>query len=541
MHRWTRLGAGLGLLALAWGEPAVPAAQERGLVTITAQTIDEIRRWDSQIDGRLRTGELQVRQRRRDTLLSGRDHERLAQYHRGVRVYGGDLTRQLDRGQTVSSFGTLYEGIDLDPLPTLSRADATAIVEARSGMELGGSRLPELVVLPTRTGEFRLTYRARVLATDGLTMYFVDAHTGAIVLERSDLHTAVGVGRGVLSDSKKISVDGNAASGFVTRDALRPPSIVTYDLNGNLLRALLFVNGVIDLRPGDLATDSDNDWADGAVVDAHVYAGWTYDYLFKRFGRRGLDDANIEIESIVHPVRREDVDFQPGSIVGLFYLNAFYAGDGIMVHGEGLPPDRTVGGRRWNYLAGALDVVSHELGHGVTEFSSQLIYQNESGALNEAYSDILAAGVEFFFQEAGSGPLRADYLVGEDVVTPGGIRSMANPRAFGDPDHYSRRFTGKADNGGVHINANIVTHAFYLAIEGGRNRTSGLTVDGVGPANREQIERVFYRAFVQLLPANATFSVARAACIQAARELYGSESAVTRAVRQAWTAVGVVP
>src|SRR4029450_6763340 len=97
----------------------------------------------------------------------------------------------------------------------------------------------------------------------------------------------------------------------------------------------------------------------------------------------------------------------------------------------------------------------------------------------------------------------------------GGIRSMENPGLHGDPDHYSRRFLGAADNGGVHINSGIANQAFFLAIEGGTNRTSGLAVQGVGGANREQVEKVFYRAFTQLLPANATFSLARAATIQA--------------------------
>ena len=110
---------------------------------------------------------------------------------------------------------------------------------------------------------------------------------------------------------------------------------------------------------------------------------------------------------------------------------------------------------------------------------------------------------------------------------------------FGDPDHYARRFTGEEDDGGVHINSGIPNQAFYLAIEGGTNRTSGLAVQGVGAANREQIEKVFYRAFVFLMPPNATFATARAATIQAARDLYGAGSAPERAVTQAWTAVGV--
>jgi thermolysin len=216
-----------------------------------------------------------------------------------------------------------------------------------------------------------------------------------------------------------------------------------------------------------------------------------------------------------------------------------------MYFGNGIPSNFTLGGQFWTYLAGSLDVAAHELTHGVTSYTSNLIYLNESGALNEAFSDIMGTSVEFFFQTPGAGIGQADFLIGEDSIrAPGsagllGIRSMNNPFAFGDPDHYSIRYTGTGDNGGVHINAGVATHAFYLAINGGTNRVSRLSVTGVGLANMEQIERVFYRAFVFLLPSNATFATARAATIQAARDLYAANPAVVNAVTQAWTAVGV--
>jgi thermolysin len=244
-------------------------------------------------------------------------------------------------------------------------------------------------------------------------------------------------------------------------------------------------------------------------------------------------------------VRRTDLGRLSDDDVDTFLLNAFWCGgcgpdfEGVMVFGEGLPPGVTLGGQVFDYFAGALDVVSHELTHGLTEYTSNLIYRGESGALNESFSDILGTGAEFFYQAAGTGLRQADYLIGEDIIRPGGLRSMSNPGLFGDPDHYSRRYTGSADGGGVHTNSGIPNHAFYLAIEGGTNRTSGLSVSGVGGANREQIEKVFYRAFTFMLPANATFSTARTATIQAARDLYGANSAPERAVTQAWTAVGV--
>jgi thermolysin len=379
----------------------------------------------------------------------------------------------------------------------------------------------------------------RVVTRGDARQYFVDARTGATVLDYSDRKGQSSVGRaiGVLGDTKKISV--HASSGqFQATDDLRPPVIQTYDLHGNPARADDFLIGRLDLGSGDLGSDSDNDWTDGPIGDAHIYAGYTYDYFFKRFGRRGLNNADIRIQTLVHAVRRADLETYIEDYTD-FFLNAFYDGGGVILLGEGLPPGFTAGGQTWDYLAGALDIVAHELAHGVTEYSSDLIYRNESGALNEAFSDVMGASVEFFFQPAGGGPLQADYLMGEDVIRPGGLRSLENPGANGDPDHYSRRFTGTQDNGGVHINSTIPGHAFYLAIEGGTNRTSGLSVQGVGGGNREQIEKVFYRAFTQLMTASSTFAVARETTIQAARDLYGANSAAESAVTQAWTAVGV--
>ncbi len=149
-----------------------------------------------------------------------------------------------------------------------------------------------------------------------------------------------------------------------------------------------------------------------------------------------------------------------------------------MVYGVGLPAGFTLGGQVWDYMSGALDVVAHELTHGVTDYSSNLIYRNESGALNEAFSDIMGTAVEFYWQPAGNGSMRADYLIGEDVVRPGGFRSMENPQAYGDPDHYSNRYLGPLDNGGVHTNSGIANQAYYLADRG--RHQSHLRTGGAG-------------------------------------------------------------
>lgn len=514
------------------------SAQGNRRVAIDARSAADLRDWDRQIDRMTRDGYLRLRQARQDTLIPGRVHQRFDQYHRGVRVVGADVTRQLANGLAVSAYGTVYEGIAIDPVPAIDDAAARAVVRERTGGASGAE--PELVVLPLDAGGFALAWRLRVATGIDVRQYFVDARDGSIVLEYSDLktQTAVGVSQGVLGDSKKIAVAPETGR-FTAVDRLRPPVITTYDMQGNPTRSLDYVNDLVQLGQSDLASDTDNKWTDGAIDDAHVYAGWTYDFYFRRFGRKGLDNGNIRINSLVHPVRRSDFSVAYFNQYPNFFANAGYYGDGVMVYGEGLPPNVTLGGQVWDFLSGSLDVVGHELTHGVTDYSSQLIYRNESGALNEAFSDVMGTSIEFFFQPAGSGSMKADYLMGEDVIRPGGLRSLADPASLGDPDHYSKRFIGGADNGGVHINSTIPSHAFYLAIEGGTNRTSGLSVEGVGGANREQIEKVFYRAFTQLMPANATFSVARAVTIQAATDLYGATSGAARAVTQAWTAVGV--
>jgi len=531
----------LAVLSAALLIPAHPSAQAgASRHAVTASDAREARAWDAQITRMLRDGQLRSRGEEADLLEEGRSHERFDQYHQGVKVFGGELVRQADGGQTVSVFGLVYTGIRIDAEPTLSPLDAAAIVEEMTGAVVGPDLAPELVVLPTDQDGYVLAYRLRVLTAKDLTVFFIDAGTGRVALQYSDLQTTVGTGQGVLNDTKKVSSTVRNGS-YLAIDGMRPPAIYTYDLKGNLARTQLYLNGLITLTDSDVAADADNEWTDTAAVDAHAYAGWTYDYLYKRFNRQGLDNRNLTMKSIVHPVRREEWASVPSSVLNLYYLNAFYAGRGIMVYGEGLPPGVTMGGRQWNYFSGAIDVVAHELAHGVTDYTSDLIYRNESGALNEAFSDIIGTSVEYFYQQAGSGYLKADYLVGEDLTTPSGaFRSMANPQAYDDPDHYSKRYTGTDDNGGVHSNSGIANNAFYLAIEGGTNRTSGLSVQGVGASNREKIERAFFRGFTQLLPANATFSIARAATLQAARDLYGAGSDVERAIEQAWTAVGVI-
>jgi bacillolysin len=533
-------GVGCATLAVIVLCSSDPVAQGRRTVPdVMPRTIGELRMQDARIDRMMRDGNLRVRDSVADTLVPGRRIERTDQYYRGVRVFGAGVARQLASGQTVSIFGTVYDDIAVDPSPRVSELEARARVETTTGVRLGVARAGELIILPGESGGHRLAWRFRTFDGADLRVQFVDAQSGEIVFEYSDLQTqsAVGRGTGVLGDDKKMSAT-RVSGMFSSEDLLRPPPIRTYDMKGNPQRTMDVVNGRVVLNANDIGTDADNVWTDGAIVDAHIYTGYTYDYYYKRFNRRGLNDANIRVLSMVHPVRREDFAIY-GSQYSVFFANAAYFGNGMMVYGVGLPPGITSSGRTWNQTPAAIDIVAHELTHGVTDYTSDLIYLNESGALNESFSDIMGAAVEFMFQPSGGNLMQADYLMGEDAVRPAGIRSFSNPNAYGHPDHYSVRFTGTADGGGVHINSSISNHAFYLAVEGGTNRISGRAVQGIGAANRTQMESIFYRAMTQLLPSNATFSMARGATIQAARDLFGGNSAAERAITDAWTAVGV--
>lgn len=502
---------------------------------------------DVRVNGMVQRGQLSVRSVEPDLVLPGHQNERFDQYVNGVRIFGGDITRQSVDGTTTSIFGTFYEGVSIGTTPTLTAEAARASFAQMSGAALPADRPVELVILPKDDGSFALAWRTHVRTSGTWMETFLDANTGAVLLQYNDLQTqaAVGTGTGVLGDTKKIST--RSLSGrFIADDQLRPPSLVTYDAQGSVTRTESWLDGASP-SVNDTASDDDNTWTDPATVDAHVYVGWTYDFYYRMFGRHGLNDRDAPIRSISHPVKRSDLLTASGDVISTYYLNAFWCdgcgpgGQGMMVFGEGLPDDYVLSstGQHVNYFAGALDVVAHELTHGVTAYTSNLEYLNESGALNESFSDMMGTSAEFFFQTPGGGLGQADYLIGEDIITPGGIRSMSNPASFGDPDHYSQRFQGSEDNGGVHTNSAIPNQAFYLAIEGGTNRTSGLSVQGVGGANREQVEKAFYRAFTQMLPSNATFHTARAATIQSARDLYGAGSPAETAITQAWTAVGV--
>jgi len=482
-------------------------------------------------EGQLRTARLQD-----DTMAPGRVHERLAQHHAGVPVFGAELVRQIDGGTVRTISGRVFEGIAIEPSPAVPAPEALRLAAGIAGDGAAAFEAAQLGVLPI-DGTYALAWRVPVRGRWNVEDVYVDAGTGVILRRASRIRAQlgdIGIGHGVLGDLKKVAAR-RGGNGFQLHDALRPGVIETFDMRGSLARFRDFWGSGI-LSDADLAQDTDNVWDDGVVVDAHVHQGLAYDYYYKRFGRRGMDDANGAVTAVPHPLGRALAPVLHPAEVGQFINNAFYiGGTRILVFGDG-------DGQVFDYLAAGIDVVAHEWTHGVTEHGSNLLYENEPGALNESFSDIMGTAVEFMFQEPGEGLRRADWVLGEDVfrLAPY-LRSMSNPVSAGHPDHYSlRMFIGTpVDNGGIHINSSIPNHAFYLAVAGGTNRVSGVTVQGIGLANIERMERIFYRAFMYFLTPRAGFSDARAATLLAAEELYGSSGPEYSELRQAWTAVGV--
>ena len=303
---------------------------------------------------------------------------------------------------------------------------------------------------------------------------------------------ATGTGTGVLGDTRTLTTT-QSGSTYQLKDTTRGKGIQTYTANN---RSSL---------PGTLLTDSDNIWTDRAAVDAHAYAAATYDFYKNKFNRNGLDGNGLQIRSTVH--------------YGSNYNNAFWNGVQI-VFGDG-------DGTTFTSLSGDLDVVGHELTHGVIEYTANLEYRNESAALNEAFADIMGNTIE-----------SKNWLLGDAIYTPNipgdALRSLSNPTLYGQPDKYSDRYIGSQDNGGVHINSGIINKAYYLAAQGGTHK--GVTVNGTG---RDKERKMFYRTLANDLTPTSKFAAAKTATIQAAKDLYGANSAEATAITKAYQAVGL--
>ena len=269
--------------------------------------------------------------------------------------------------------------------------------------------------------------------------------------------------------------------------------------------------------PGKLVrSEGDPRSKDTAVNEAYDGAGKTYDFFSKIYARNSIDDRGMRLDSTVH--------------FGRGYQNAFWDGQ-QMVYGDG-------DGEIFNRFTRSLEVIGHELTHGVTEYEAGLVYEDQPGALNEHFSDVFGSLVRQYARKQSAA--KADWIIGAGLFTKAvngiGIRSMKAPgTAYDDPqigkdpqpDHMKKFVRTMSDHGGVHINSGIPNKAFYeAAIRLGGNAW-------------EKAGRIWYETLCNRLNTHGTFQQCANATHDVARQLYGLNSVEQRAIREAWTVVGI--
>ena len=269
-------------------------------------------------------------------------------------------------------------------------------------------------------------------------------------------------------------------------------------------------------KEGDAPVD------DVAVNEAYDGSGATFDLYSVIYGRNSIDNNGMNMNSTVH--------YDKG------YDNAFWDGK-QMVYGDG-DEDLPASQRLFNRFTISLDVIGHELTHGVTQYEANLVYSNQQGALNEAISDIFGSLVKQY--QRGQTADVADWIIGEGLFTPNvngiGIRSMKAPgTAYNDPilgkdpqpAHMKDYVTTSQDNGGVHINSGIVNHAFYvMAIE-------------IGGYAWEKADTIWYKTQTDKLSSNSHFQNAADLTFQTAADIFGTGSLEQMAVKTGWSEVGI--
>ena len=260
--------------------------------------------------------------------------------------------------------------------------------------------------------------------------------------------------------------------------------------------------------------EGDSPVSDVAVNEAYDGSGVTYDMYFDVYGRNSIDNNGLRLDSTVH--------YQKG------YDNAFWNGQ-QMVYGDG-DEDLPEAQRLFNRFTASVDVIGHELTHGVTQYEAGLVYWDQAGALNESMSDVFGSLVKQYQRQETAD--QANWIIGEGLFTSNvngvGIRSMKAPgTAYNDPvlgkdpqpGHMDDYVKTIEDNGGVHINSGIPNHAFYvIAVE-------------LGGFAWEKAGQIWYKTLTEKLTERSTFQQAADLTFEAAGELYGTGSLEQNAVQ----------
>jgi Zn-dependent metalloprotease len=274
-------------------------------------------------------------------------------------------------------------------------------------------------------------------------------------------------------------------------------------------------NGEFSDLPGQLIrSEGDPKTKDIAENEAYNYSGSTYNFYKSILGRNSLDDHGMTLLSSVHFGRR--------------YNNAFWNGE-QMCYGDG-------DGQIFIRFTKSLDVVGHELTHGVVSNTCNLVYSYESGALNEHFADVFGTLVKQWSKRQTA--KQGDWLIGPDIMGPGtrakSLRTFTAEKAYENdpllgtdpqPKHLKNKYNGSADNGGVHINSGIPNHAFYL------------TAMEIGGKAWEKAGKIWYMTMLKLT-STSQFQDMVQTTTESATTLYGNNSREQKAVMKAWKSVG---
>ena len=460
----------------------------------------------------------------------GITHERFQQYYKGIKVENGIYIVHSRNGAIESLSGEykLIQEINVTPGISLDDASKKAkeFVNAAQYMSSENKAMqfdPELVVVaydygkhPKDVHEMVLAYKIDVYATKPLSRAFiyVNAHTGEIVHINTLIKNAAATGTAYTrySGTKSISTDSYNSS-YRLRDYTRGNGIITYDCN----TSTSYTSAVdfTDANNSWTAAEYDNSAKDNGALDAHWAGMMTYDYFTDVHGRNSFDGNGALMKTYVH--------FDSN------YDNAYWNGS-VFTFGDGSDFD----------ILTSLDVFGHEFGHAVCSYTADLTYQNESGALNEAFSDIWGCAIENRYA-----PEKDNWLMGEDLGSA--LRSISDPKSKNLPDTYmgdnwyplASSPSQYNDYGGVHFNNGPFCYWFYLISVGGSGTNDNGDAYNVTTIGIDKAEKIAYRIESVYMTASSNYANARTYAIQAAQDLYGAGSQEEISVTNAMYAIGV--
>ena len=343
---------------------------------------------------------------------------------------------------------------------------------------------------------------------------YVDAASGKILFSLSKLYesNAIGTAHTQYSGIQQINTTLDSESGqYILNDNTRGAGIRTLNCQDTD-----DYEGAIEFYDSDNIWNNVNTQLDEYATDAHFATASTYDYFYNIHGRNSIDGNGHALWSFVH---FSLIDYGYGSNVNAFW-NGYYMtyGDG----NENITPLTTV------------DICAHEITHGLTSYTANLIYQDESGALNEAFSDIFGTAVEFYAK-----PGNANYLIGSEIGYI--MRSLADPNSTGKPDTYQGSYWvfDESDNGGVHTNGIPLCYGFYLLSEGGSGTNDLGNFYDIASIGMAKAEKIFFRLLTVYLTPSSNYYDAWFFAMQAAADLYGACSSEVQSVGEMFYAIGV--